>query len=167
MQLIIRTSMPSIGKPDKTGRSSGTLVRKERALIAPPPGEAWAWITLSLLASDAWSGMSGHCHKFVSFLMADHCYSGGIENGNLQATYDQLSRIIPRKRISGAIREAVERGLVRITRQGGMYGLESRRTTSLYRLTWIGTLRPAGSPTNEWRKYRKQGSRRGPRRGNC
>ena len=60
----------------------------------------------------------------------------------------------PRKRIFGAICEAVERGLVKVTIRGGLYGIEACRTASRYRLTWIGSLRPDCAATNEWKRYR-------------
>jgi hypothetical protein len=97
--------------------------------------------------------MSLHCRWFIDFLLIEHCNHAGRENGRLQATYAQLVRYgIPRKKIAGAIQEAVARGLVRVTRRGGIYGLDSKRTPSRYRLTWIGTTDPATPATNDWKR---------------
>ena len=149
--------MPTFSRHDKTGRSTGKLMRKEGRLISPPKGESWIWLPLELLRSDAWQGMSIHCRKFLDFLCVEHCNHAGLQNGGLQATYDQLAKAgLSRKRISNAIREADARGLVRVMRQGGLYGLDARRTTSLYRLTWIGTITPQGYATNEWKKFVKK-----------
>lgn len=110
--------------------------------------------------------MSIHCRRFIEFLLIEHCNHAGRENGHLQATYDQLVEWgLPRKRIADAIREAVKRGLVKVTRQGGLYGVENRRTPSLYRLTWIGTLNPANKPTNEWKRFSSEKISRRPHGG--
>jgi hypothetical protein len=154
------------GRPDATGRSSGKLAHRERNLLGPPPGGPWIWLTRDLLESAAWRGMSRHCFRFVTFLAIEHCNHAGRENGRLQATYDQLRAFgINRKRIAGTIREAVQRGLVAVERKGGLFGLESHRTTSLYRLTWIGVLNPSCDATNEWRRYEPKNISRGPHAG--
>jgi hypothetical protein len=127
---------------------------------------AWAWLPRDLLASEAWRSMSIHCRRFIDFLMIDHCAHAGRENGRLQATYNQLVRFgISRRHIARAIRETTDRGLVRVTRAGGLFGVESRRTPSLYRLTWIGTAYPAAQPTNEWRRYQREKISRHPHGG--
>ena len=147
--------MSTFGRANATGRSSGKLDAAESKRLKPPPGSSWTWLTRDLLESPAWRGMSIHCRRFIDFLMIDHCSHAGRENGRLQATYDQLARSsISRKRIAAAIQEAVERGLVEVTRRGGLYGAECRRTPSLYRLTWIGTVNPAGRATNEWQRFK-------------
>jgi len=102
----------------------------------------------------AWRGASIRCRRFIDFLMVEQGNHAGRENGKLRATYDQLSKWgIPRKRIAAAIREASERGLVEVTTRGGLFGPESRRTPSRYRLTWIGTLDPSRYATNEWKRF--------------
>jgi len=149
--------MSTFGRADATGRSSGKLTAQERKLTGPPPDEPWAWLRRDLLRSDAWRGMSHHCRKFVDFLMIEHCNHAGRENGRLQATYDQLSAAgMARKRISKAIREAEERGLVEVTQRGGLYGADQHRTTSRYRLTWIGTVVPRCNATNEWLRFKRK-----------
>ena len=151
--------MSTFGRHNATGRSSGKLDAKERMLTGPPSGKGQAWIFLpcDLLASDAWRGMSHHCRKFIDFLMIEHCNHAGRENGNLQATYDQLATTgLARKRVAKAIREAEDRGLVEVTKRGGLYGVKAHRTTSRYRLTWIGTLQPASKATNEWQRFKRK-----------
>ena len=149
--------MSTFGKPNATGRSSGKLAAKERELIGPPPNEAWAFLPRDLIASDAMRGASIHCRKLIDCLLCEHCNHAGRENGNLIATYDQLVAWgIWRKKINGAIREAVERGLLVIMKRGGRYGEESCRTASRYRITWIGTINPRSKATNEWRRFKKK-----------
>jgi hypothetical protein len=147
--------MSRFGRANRTGRSSGILSKHESRLVGPPQdGESWAFIPRALLDSAAWRGLSIHCRRFIDFLMIEHCNHAGQENGRLQATYDQLTRNgISRKRIRGAIKEAVERGLVEVTLKGGLYGIENCKTPSRYRLTWIGTLNPESHRTNEWKNY--------------
>lgn len=147
-------AMASYGKPDPTGRSSGTLNRAERKLLGPPQDEAWTWITLDLLESAAWRGASIHCLRFIFCLLAEHCGHAGRENGHLVATYVQLEQAgVRRQRIAAAIREAVRRGLVVVELRGGLYGVDNCRTASRYRLTWIGCIDGRRTPTNEWRKF--------------
>jgi hypothetical protein len=145
----------AFGKPDRTGRSSGILERSERKLLAPPPG-GFIWLTRGLLASEAWRGQSRNCLRFISTLMLDHVEHAGRENGRLQATFAELvAGGLSRRKISAAIAEAVERGLVTIERRGGLYGVGVHRTPSLFRLTWIGCIKPARPATNEWRYFEK------------
>lgn len=44
----------------------------------------------------------------------------------------------------------------KVTRRGGLFGVEAHRTPSRYRLTWIGTIKPACRPTNEWKRFRQK-----------
>lgn len=125
--------------------------------MGPPPDVPWIFIPRDLLQSDAWRGMSHHCRKFIDFLMIEHCNHAGRENGNLQATYDQLTSAgLTRKRISGAIREAERRGLVEVMKRGGLFGVNAHRSTSRYRLTWIGTVDPPCKATNEWQRFKRK-----------
>jgi len=146
--------MNGFGKPDRTGRSSGRLERSERQLLSPD--RPFVALPRDLIASEAWRGMSRPCLRFVSFLMVDQANNAGRENGRLQATFAQLvSAGMSRRKISAAISEAVERGLVAVERRGGLYGIDNHRTPSLYRLTWIGCLNPARPATNDWKRFRK------------
>jgi hypothetical protein len=152
-----RGRVSDFGKPDKTGRSSGSLTRSERKLLAPPTGRAWIWVTHDLATSDAWRGMSRYCFRFVAFLMLEYMNHAGRENGRLQATFTQLVAFgISRRKIEPAINEAVQHGLVAVERRGGLYGADQCRTTSLYRLTWIGCVNPAREATNEWKRYKRK-----------
>ncbi|MGH6670447.1 MAG: hypothetical protein ACRECV_00545 [Xanthobacteraceae bacterium] len=148
--------MSDFGKPDATGRSSGKLMRPERKLLGPPPG-GFIWLSPPLVQSDAWRSMSGYCHRFISFLMAEHMSHAGRENGRLHATFAQLVAFgMSRRKIEATINEAVERGLVAIERRGGLYGVEGQRTSSLFRLTWIGCVNPPRIATNEWKRYKRK-----------
>jgi hypothetical protein len=154
--------MATLGRPNRTGRSSGKLFRKERELVGPPAGESWVWMPAELLTSAALRGASIHTRKFLDFLLVEHCRHAGRGNGQLIATYDQLVKWgLPRKRISNAIRDAVARGLIEVTMRGGLFGVEERRTPSRYRLTWIGSLDPLSKPTHEWRDFQPQAKTRG------
>src|SRR5208282_4275511 len=149
--------MGRFGKPDATGRSSGRPYRRERKLLYPPPGESWVWLTLDLLASEAWNGMTINCRRFVDFLLIEHRNHAGRANGRLCATYDQLEQAgIQRERILNAIEEAIERGLIERTVKGGLFGSPVKRTASRYRLTWYGCIEPEREATNEWMRYRKK-----------
>lgn len=149
--------MSGFGRPNATGRSSGKLLRSERRLLAPPPGKSWVWITGDLLASEAWRGMSRPCHRFISYLMLEHCAHAGRENGRLKAPYCQLVRFgVSRKQVRASITEAIGRGLVAAEQRGGLYGPDRHRTPSLFRLTWLGCVNPVREATNEWRHYRQK-----------
>ena len=144
----------SFGRPDSTGRSSGKLTNAEGKLLRPPANTPWAWIPAPLIASVAWRTMSIHCRKLLDFLLVEHCNHAGRGNGRLHATYDQLEQFgIRRRKIRGAIAEAVRRGLVEVTQQGGLYGADRKRTPSLYRLTWFGCVESQQPATNEWKRY--------------
>jgi hypothetical protein len=147
--------VPRFGRADKKGRSSGVIDRRDRRLIGPPKGEPFSFLPLSLLESPAWRSAPLSCRRFIDALLADHCHHAGRENGNLQATYNQLVKGgMSRKSINSGISEAIERGLVRKTKQGGLFGIDQRRTTSRYRITWIGTLDPPEPPTNDWKRFK-------------
>jgi hypothetical protein len=103
-----------------------------------------------LLASPAWLTMSHQCRKLVDALMTEWANHGGQENGNLKAPYDQLEdRGLRRETILDAVIEAQALGIVRSVRGQLSYG--SRRSPSVYRLTWLGTPQNGLTATNEWR----------------
>lgn len=152
--------MVQFGKPDATGRSSGRLNRAEAKLLGPPRGEAWVWLTCGLLESEAWRGMSVNCRRLIDRLLIEHCKHAGRENGRLVATYNQLVAYgISRKKIRHAIVEARRRGLIQITRRGGLYGIDAHRTPSNYRLTFVGCVSPPAAATNDWRHFEKSKNR--------
>jgi hypothetical protein len=116
-----------------------------------PPINAGFWIALpsALLNSPAWLAMSPQCRKFVETLMAEFCAHGGMENGNLKATYDQIeARGVRRKIVLKLVVEAEALGIAQAKRGQRSYG--SRMAPSTYRLTWYGT--PDGlMATHDWK----------------
>ena len=79
--------MPTFGKPDATGRSSGKLTGRCAKHLRPPEGSAWSWLTDELLNSLAWRSQGINCHRLICFLMLEHCRHAGQDNGNLMALY--------------------------------------------------------------------------------
>jgi hypothetical protein len=116
--------------------------------------------TAELLISEAWRGRSIHVMRLLDYFELEHCAHAGKENGFLQATYEQLVRHgIGRRFIRPAIAEAVARGLLKITHQGGYRGA-GRLDPSYYQLTYLPWkfVPIAGppqylEPTNEWKSY--------------
>jgi ribosomal protein S14 len=136
---------------NRTGRSSGQPVPSIKKLLQAPKGEPWIWLSRELMESPAWRGMSINTHKFIDFLLVEHCSHGGQENGNLKATYDQLVKFgLTRKSIREAIAEGEALGLVR------QKGPSIQRVPNRFRLTFYSTIfkdRMGGEPpTNDWRR---------------
>jgi len=81
--------------------------------------------------------------------MIEHMNHAGTENGNLEATYDQLAAYgATRSEISSAIDEGVALGLIRAKRGGRWAGTNH---PNVYRLTWLPD-RNDNPPTNEWKR---------------
>lgn len=146
--------MPSFGKPDATGRSSGKRTGKTGKVHRPPKGEPWVWLTRKLVSSDAWRARSHNTVKFIDFLCVDHMNHAGTENGALQATYDQLRNFgLSANCIRDAVEEAVFLGLARVEFLGGRWGGTNR--PSRYRLTFLPD-RQNNLPTNEWKRLTQE-----------
>src|SRR5689334_19319791 len=97
------------------------MARRRRPQDAgrPPEGGPWIWHQAELLSSPAWRPRSINCVRLIEFLLLEHMAHGGVENGNLLATYDRLAAFgLSRRLISQAINEAEELGLVRAQRGG-------------------------------------------------
>lgn len=116
-----------------------------------PKDERWVVLTLGLVQSPAWCGMSINCRRLIDFLLCDHMNHGGKENGGLKATYDQLVIFgLPRTHIASAIREAEYLRLIRVER-GRRYA--GANQPSIYELTFFRKQRPhPAAPTNDWKK---------------
>jgi hypothetical protein len=132
----------------KKARLSRTRHAKSKAF---PKGVGYHIpIPHDLLASPAWLAMSHQCRKLVDALMTEWTVHGGEENGNLKVPYDQLqARGLRRETLLDAIVEAKALGIIHPVRGQRSYG--SRRSPSVYRLTWLGTPLNGLSATNEWR----------------
>lgn len=147
--------MAAFGKPDRTGRSSGKLDHAEHKLLGPPAGTAWTWVTAELIASPAWRGLSINARRILDFLLVEHVKHAGRENGRLRAPYAQLVAWgCARDKIASAIAQLEEHGLICVEQRGGIFGIDTKRTPSLYRLTWIGCVNPKRAATDEWKRWR-------------
>ena len=140
--------MPTFGKPDATGRSSGKRTGRASKAHRPPKDEPWVWLTRELLASAAWRAQGINTIRLVTFLLIEHMNHAGTENENLKATYDQLVAYgLTRSAIRMAVEEAKFLGLIRF-RRGGRWA--STNQPSTYRLTFLAD-RDGNPPTNEWK----------------
>jgi hypothetical protein len=134
---------------------------RRKAVAGPPEGEAWTWVSREMNRSPAWRARSIHCMRLVEFLQDEHTAHAGLENGNLQALYGQLTADpwhLSRRWIPIAIAEAIGLGLV-VAKKGGRRASKEASPTR-YRLTFYASREkqePTGAlawvaPTNEWRK---------------
>ena len=140
------------------GRLSGRP-RAGKKTARSPQGQFIA-LTKDLLRSTAWQTRPINCARLIDYLMLEHLEHGGAENGRLKAPYTGLEKFgIARRYISGAIKEAEDRGLIAVKR-GGPKGRQFRED-SLYRLTFMHTNEKEQDgkyeipipPTNEWKQY--------------
>ena len=131
------------------GRSSGKLLPKAKKVMGPPKGGPWTFHTRKMLTSPAWKELGINARRFLDFLEIDHMSHGGVENGNLMATYDQLHQYgISRDQICPAIEQTIALGFVRRTSP------RVERVPMTYRLTYHGTISDDGlalQPSNEWK----------------
>lgn len=114
--------------------------------------EQFGWLPLELLESEPWRALSPNSRRLVDRLMVEHTHQGGVENGKLIATHEQLCEYgLTASSIREAIEECVAFGLVRVKR-GGRWAGTNR--PNRFRLTWIGWMDDDGFaqlPTNEWK----------------
>lgn len=115
-----------------------------------------------LLDSWNWRTMSINCFRLINYLELCYLSSGGEENGNLIATYNQLEKYgIRRHAIKGAIKEAKKRGLIKYktSENVGKYG----KYTFQFCLTYLPQVEQDRHrkiylmPTNEWKQIKKAG----------
>ncbi len=145
--------MPSFGKPNATGRSSGIYNGRLARLHGPPRGEPWTWLTQRMLASDSLRGLSINAWRVLTFLLHEHCAHAGQENGHLAAPYDQLVRWgVTRSECRRAIHELETAGLIRCVRGGRWAGTNQ---PSRFRLTFYSD-RDHQPATNEWRTAKRE-----------
>ena len=120
----------------------------------PPKDEPWVWLTGELLNSPAWRARSINTVRLIDFLCIEHMNHAGTENGNLQATSDQLVAYgLTRSAIRMAVEEAKFLGLIRFRRGGRWAGTNQ---PSIYRLTFLAD-RDGNPPTNEWKGKAEDG----------
>jgi hypothetical protein len=145
--------MPSFGRPDATGRSSGIRTGRAGKAHRPPKDEPWVWETRALLSSPAWQAQSINAHRLIDFLKLEHMSHAGTENGNLKATHEQLRAFgLSANLIRDAIEEALFLGLIDFERGGRWAGTNQ---PSVFRLTFLAD-RNNNSPTNEWKSQTKE-----------
>ncbi len=145
--------MAAVGKPNRTGRSSGKRTGRAGKARRPPDGEPFVWHTRELLTSEAWRPRSVNCMRLLDRLEVEHMNHAGTENGDLKATYDQLVAWgLTRSEIQPAIEEAEFLGLLRCDRGGRWAGTNKPST---YRLTYLAD-REGNPPTNEWKRVSQE-----------
>lgn len=132
--------------------------RLGRATNSPPDGISWLWHTIELLSSPAWRGQSINCRRLIEFIELEHLKHGGNENGSLLAPYNQLAKFgIGRRLIHESIREAEQRGLVKVERGGrrGIVLTDVNRFTLTYYWTKTrkGGLWDWQPPTDNWKSF--------------
>ena len=119
-----------------------------------------------LLDSWNWRTMSINCFRLINYLELCYLSSGGEENGNLIATYNQLEKYgIVRKYIKSAISEAQKRGLIKYktSENVGKYG----KHTFQFCLTYLPQVEQDRHrkiylmPSNEWKQIKKAGVQKG------
>ena len=109
-----------------------------------------------LLNSVSWRKMSISCKRLIDFLCEEHLSTGGKENGNLKAPYDQLVAVgISRRLISRTILEADWLGLIRIER-GELRGAVN--DVSRYTLTFVSFFKEGRwkNPLGDWKTVNEE-----------
>ena len=124
----------------------------------PPVGQAWVWLTSTMLGSISFGALGVSALRILAFLLHEHACHGGAENGNLTATYIQLKQwgLTPAD-IRKGFAELRIIGFVDLTHQG--LRVADGRDPSRYALTWYSTRGAFGEgvtpPSNRWQKVIK------------
>ena len=135
--------------PRRNGKKSAKL-----------PERPFVGLGISLLRSPAWQTRPINCVRLIDRLMLEHLENGGDMNGRLKVPYNQLVDFgINRRFIPKAIKEAEDRGLLRVVRGG--WRSTVLREDSLYRLTFFHTMESEQdgrfnvpvAPTDDWKGY--------------
>lgn len=144
--------------------SSQKLVHTNPARVAEIDKEEMGFIRLSLglLTSPAWQYKSTLVGKLLNFLFIEHLSHAGTENGNLLATYTQLSAYgIGKQYINLTIQEAEELGLIVCDR--GMRVNVCDSYPNKFRLTFFKSKEEDSygrtiyiAPTKEWKHISKE-----------
>jgi hypothetical protein len=135
---------------------------RQRDVLRPPQEQPWVWKSLEMHMSPAFRKMSVACREFIQYLEVQNMHSAGHDNGRLKATHRQLIEWgINAGRVTAAINEAVERGLVE--KIVGGYRGHGRNWPTMFRLTYYGTKRTTVSgawewvePSDDWKRYRSR-----------
>jgi hypothetical protein len=114
------------------------------------PNGPFVWMTRELLESDAWRTADRATRVFVDWLMLEHMAHAGTENGNLIATFGQLTKWgISRGMIHKAQKEAIRRGLVYRTSEGAF---NAGHWPNTFGLGWLPGRDGSPAP-NRWKAY--------------
>lgn len=138
---------------DAKGRSTTIPAdAKLRAMLRPPEGEPWCWMTARMLASPAFRSLSRMALQCLFRIAVEHMAHGGRENGALIVTHsDFVAHGMRAASIAEAIRELERAGFIEVTCRGGRnWGAIVR--PSRFRLTWLPT-REGSAPTNDWQQF--------------
>ncbi len=141
-------------RQDKTGRSASGKLKKHKPKNSPKACgfEQFGWYPLELMESEPFRALSPNSRRLLDRLVIEHLHHGGVENGRLMATHDQLRDYgLTASSIREAIDECVAFGLIRV-KLGGRWAGTNR--PNRYRLTWIGWIDGDGfaqNPTNKWK----------------
>ena len=131
-----------------------------------PPNVPFVQLTYELINSVSWRVMSIPCRRLIDFLLLEHMSHGGMENGNLIATYNQLEGFgIARSSISKIIQEAEHLGLIRV--EHGMRSSRNKNYLNRFELTFMPAtyntdngVKMYAEPTNDWRKVTDDDAKR-------
>ena len=136
---------------DNSGRSTSKPADSRfRAMLGPPEGQPWAWLSREMLESAAFRGLSRAASHCLFRLILENLAHGGRENGNLAVTYANFEAYgVRANSISSALKELQRAGFIEKTVKGGLsYGCANR--PSRFRLTWFPT-HDGQKPTDDWR----------------
>jgi hypothetical protein len=107
---------------------------------------------IEMLESPAYRALSRAGHQVMSRIEIEFGHHGGMDNGKLPLTYNQLEEYgLHDHAIAPAIRELVALGFIEVAEQGQGGNAEFRRP-SKYRITYRDKDR--ANPTHEWRRIK-------------
>jgi hypothetical protein len=121
--------------------------------LGPPEGQAWSWMTNTMLGSITFRALGIHARRILDFLLHEHTSHRGRENGNLAAPYEHLETWgVTSADVRKGFAELRVCGFVELTKQGSR--VAGGGEPSRYALTWLPTLAGTPSrqpPTHAWR----------------
>jgi hypothetical protein len=117
--------------------------------------EPFIMLYREVINSFAWRAASLGCRRFIDRLCEEHMAQGGVENGNLVTTYEDLLKygIHSRTKIAQAQREAIALGLV-VQAKRGQGGNCEHREAHRWELAFIKTGRRRRSYVGTaWKRF--------------
>jgi hypothetical protein len=136
-----------------TRRPDGKTVKRKSLRI----NGQFAPRCIDMLESPAYRVLTLAARRLLDRIEIELAHHGGLENGNLPVTYDQLKAYgIPRRYISPAIYELAILGFIEAKRGRG--GNAEFRQPNRFRLTYRPVQRVRGGdvtgPTDDWRRFK-------------